>query len=403
MNPELAPTHWSLAHRVGFRFVCAHLLLYFAPVPGTAWLPLAKLLARHLFHMELTYTQNGSGDTTYDYLRVLLIALTALLATIIWSVLDRRRPNYHRLHGFVHAYLRYFIGLILMSYGLAKVFQSQFPFPSLHNLAQSYGDSSPMNLLWTFMGYSGPYNVFAGMAEVIPAMLLFYRRTATLGALIGAGVMANIVALNFCYDVPVKQFSTHLFLTCLFLALPDAGRLYRLFLSGKPVAERVFVPLLPWPRVIFGWQFVKVIALCLFFGFGIKSFMDGAPAKPKPPLQGVYRVVKMTLNDKHIDPKYVDPYIWREIVFGAPYRQSKEAGLMTIRTYGALQGGVYSLNFNLEGNEIKTNSGNIKYTPLPDGSIQLENEAYRATFIKVPEYLLVNRGFHWINEFPFNR
>ncbi len=55
------------------------------------------------------------------------------------------------------------------------------------------------------MGYSTPYNVFTGLVETVPAMLLFFRRTATLGALLLVAVLANVVMLNLCYDVPVED------------------------------------------------------------------------------------------------------------------------------------------------------------------------------------------------------
>ena len=67
-----------------------------------------------------------------------------------------------------------------------------------------------MGLLWTFMGASAPYQMLAGLAEVTCGMLLFWRRSRLLGALLAIGVMGNVVALNYCYDVPVKLFSTEL-------------------------------------------------------------------------------------------------------------------------------------------------------------------------------------------------
>ena len=74
----------------------------------------------------------------------------------------------------------------LLSYGTIKIIQTQFPFPSFDRLLERYGDSSPMGLLWTFMGYSRPYNFLAGACEASGGLLLFFRRTTTLGALVAA-------------------------------------------------------------------------------------------------------------------------------------------------------------------------------------------------------------------------
>jgi hypothetical protein len=49
------------------------------------------------------------------------------------------------------------------------------------------------------------------------------------GALVSIGVMSPVVALNFCYDVPVKLYSSHLLAMKVFLILPDLRRLLNLF------------------------------------------------------------------------------------------------------------------------------------------------------------------------------
>jgi hypothetical protein len=38
-------------------------------------------------------------------------------------------------------------------------------------LLKPYGESSPMGLLWTFMGYSTGYNLFTGGAEALGGLL----------------------------------------------------------------------------------------------------------------------------------------------------------------------------------------------------------------------------------------
>jgi hypothetical protein len=40
----------------------------------------------------------------------------------------------------------------MLVYGFIKVFPTQFHLPGPGRLVQPYGDSSPMALLWTFMG-----------------------------------------------------------------------------------------------------------------------------------------------------------------------------------------------------------------------------------------------------------
>jgi hypothetical protein len=86
-------------------------------------------------------------------------------------------------------------------YGVVKLFQGQFSAPSLEALTTPLGELPPMRLLWLFMGYSKPYIFFGGFLETAGGLLLFFRRTALLGALMVAAVMLNVVMLNLCLEL----------------------------------------------------------------------------------------------------------------------------------------------------------------------------------------------------------
>ena len=100
-----------------------------------------------------------------------------------------------------------------------------------------------MGLLWTFMGYSTVYTIFAGLGEVIGGAFLLFKRTRLIGSLIVIAIMSNVVMLNFAYDVPVKLFSTHLLLMAIFLTVPDIKRLSNLFFFNRAIAPEANVSL----------------------------------------------------------------------------------------------------------------------------------------------------------------
>ena len=128
----------------------------------------------------------------------------------------------------------------MLSYGFAKLYPLQFVPPFMTTLTETYGESSPMGILWTFMGASAAYTRFCGMAEVTAGLLLLFRRTTTVGALVATGAMLNVAALNFCYDVPVKLYSVHLVLMSIFLLIPEAMALMRFFFTRKPPSWKAF-------------------------------------------------------------------------------------------------------------------------------------------------------------------
>src|SRR4029453_8357941 len=113
-----SPHSWTPAQRVTFRFLFCYLLLFFFPFPDGVgnpyWLggkcePIWRRLVPQVAHflgITLVRTSGGSGDTSYDYVRILLMAGVALLTTVIWSIVDRRRPDYRPLQAWARIWLR---------------------------------------------------------------------------------------------------------------------------------------------------------------------------------------------------------------------------------------------------------------------------------------------------------
>jgi hypothetical protein len=250
---SLEEMQWRLAKRILFRFALCYLVLYYLPsvlnmIPGAQSLAaLYNHLWDQIIRWGLFYFLNidpaqalpnptGSGDTLIAYLRLCVTVISATTVAILWSILDRSKPHYISLHGWLRVFARYALSFALFSYAFAKIVPTQFSPLQSRQLAESYGQSSPMALLWNFIGFSTPYTVFSGLAELLPAVLLLFRRTALLCSLIAFAVMLNVVMLNFCYDVPVKLYSLNLLLLAMFLALPEARKLLSVFVLNRSTA-----------------------------------------------------------------------------------------------------------------------------------------------------------------------
>ena len=175
----------------------------------------------------------GGGDTPFQWVRALFLLVIAAVGAAIWSALDRKRLRHPLALDFPRTFLRYGLAFTMLLYGIQKVFPIQFAPLTLFRLLEPYGDSSPMGLLWTFMGFSRLYAIFAGSVEVVGAVLLLWRRTTVLGSLLLAGATTNVLLLNLSYDVPVKLYSAHLLVMALFLAAPDGVRLLRVALLRR--------------------------------------------------------------------------------------------------------------------------------------------------------------------------
>jgi hypothetical protein len=412
-----------VVRRAVFRFVFVYLILYNLPFPlpylpygaqaaepyRRFWNAAVPWVGRHVFGVEITVLPNGSGDTTYNYVQVFCFFALAAAASVVWSLLARGQGGYPRLHAGLRVYVRFALAAAMILYGSVKVIKSQFPDPPLDRLLQPFGDASPMGLLWTFMGASEGYNLFTGAGEMLGGLLLTARRTTLLGALVSIGVLGHIVALNFCFDVPVKLFSLHLLAMAAFLAAPDLPRLANLFLLGRGAEP---VPLRPLFRRRWLDRGVRALRTALVAGFvgmtlygaqqGRKAFGDLAS---KSPLYGVWEVEESAAGG---GAPVTDGAAWRRVVFDYP---NVFAVLLTSdsRVRYRLQADAGARTLTLSKQDDPGWKAALTYEETGPGLLALEGTLDgRAVRVKLrraetPQFRLVSRGFHWINEYPFNR
>ena len=263
---------------------------------GQVMTPLVGWVGSTVFGVEATLAGTGSGDRTFNWVDLVVDLALAVILSVVWAMAARRRRVGGRTLDFSRVLARYYLGTTMLVYGWVKLFPLQFALPGPDRLIQSYGDSSPMGLAWTFLGGSMGYQMFAGLCELIGGYLLFWRRTALLGALASAAVLANVVAINVFYDVPVKLFSSHLLLIAIFIMAPDVPRLVGLFGFGLPTTGRRSVPF--WDRDgrarIRGLWAVHLVFVAVLTSFHVSdnlaaSRTRGVLAEPHT-LAGVYRV-----------------------------------------------------------------------------------------------------------------
>ena len=425
---------WTRAQRLCFRFACAYLLLYLLPTP-IGWIPGTELLSA-LFHLPwealvawvgdavlrldqpIERVRTASGDTLYHYVATLCAFVLALAIAAVWTLVDRRSREHALAHHRLRIYVRYALAFILIQYGLVKIFKTQFWFPEPDRLIQPYGESSPMALMWTFMGYSAPYNLFTGAIEIAAGALLFFRRTTTLGALVCAAIMGHIVVLNLSYDVPVKLFSLHLLLISGFLLLPDARRLANLFFLDRPVPASGPPPS---PRAASATPFrrrerertklvIKLVVLgalvSAMFHAQLGRWLAHGDHAPKHPLYGLYEVTSFEENGEARPPLLTDSGRWHLLAIrrkgtvtivrkadgtAARYRmRAAEATVLLIPETGAGERFELSVSRGRDSLELAGTRGD---TPV---HIRLRER-------DLSEFLLLRRGFNWVQPRPFNQ
>jgi len=265
-----------------------------------------------------------------------------------------------------------------------------------------------MGLLWLFMGASSGYTIFAGAAEMIGGLLLAFRRTALLGALVSIGVMSHVATLNLCYDVPVKQYSLHLLAMGVFLALPHLRRLLNLFVLNRPVeAVAARPPRARFRRTALVAQAVLVAAYSGYLLYqSYEASREWGNLTPQPPFYGIWTVEELETDGVARPPLLTDATRWRRILFEYSGFVSLQLMDGSRSEYGLILG---KRRLALTKFDDKTWWSSFAYQETQPGLLALDGtldgHKTRLTLRREDEssYRLISRSFHWINESPFNR
>jgi len=422
---------WSAHSRVIFKFICIYIILHGLPLQMLyqdviVWFGHRVLGVEGPIDTSFTY----SGDKLYHWITLSFHLFIAVLGTLIWTAIDRNRKSYPRMAEGLYIFARYYLAALILLYGLVKVIPMQFPQPGLIRLTQEFGDSSPLGLAWTFLGFSTTYQVFAGLMEILGAGLLFFRRTTLLGALVTAGVMTNVVMINFLFDVPVKLFSAHLLMIATGLAALHLKPLWDFFVMGRPAQQH----LRPFPFRDRKWRIAGYITQGVIIGGALLLLFfpnyNLYRSLPEPPeIAGIYEVAEFEHHGETTGTLAAAPYRWRRVVIdNFPSAQNSPQYAIDnpdaweiaidystgervqfegrIQTEPGSLTGLVPPNPRLQDADSLALSANWHYGSddelILSGELGSEPLYVRLNRINHEELRLISRGFNWVNEVPFH-
>ncbi len=421
-------TPWNIYKKISFRFFFLLLSLfiilnnngafpffyYVIKYPTLVLHDLIPWFSQHVLHYNYDFKiyTNGSGDTSYDWVLLVFMFLISVVGCIIWSVFDRKRKSYHTAYYWLIVLVRFYLAFTLVMYGAIKVIKLQFPDPSLFRLLQPFGQASPMGLAWTFLGFSKGYNVFMGIIEV-SAILLLFRRTVIIGAFLSLAATVHVMAMNYFFDVPVKQLSTALVVMCLFILAPHFLKLYRFFVRYEnQQLEKMHRPVYKkrWLfMVAYTGKYLVIAASMLFLLSTLiaQSKTYGSNA-PKPFMYGIYNVESMGFKGKTLPPLTTDSTRWKQMIINyAGYARVKTMNDSTFN---------FTTVFNVKKKTLVLNSQDkeaaqyiLTYSVVGKDKLLISGlkgkDSISVSFKRkdLKDFRLINRGFHWVNEYPYNR
>ncbi len=432
MQPALQTLNrWSMIRRTWFLFIAVYFIIMMVDFTSSDeifphfvysalqfytnfWDWMVPWTGKHILHLSypITVKPNGSGDTTYNYVLQLLWIVFAFIIALMWALADRRRTSYNQFSYWLRIVVRYYLAFVLFTYGFVKIIKLQFPFPDLMRLTETYGDSSPMGLAWTFVGYSKGYNLFIGGFEVLGGIFLFFKRTSLFGSLIAITIMANVAAMNFSYDIPVKIFSINLVIMAAWIAWYDKERLVNFFaLNRTALPAHLAMPLkTKWKKILQ----LSLKALTILFALystlwsSIKERKEYGDAAPKPPLYGIYDVETFIKNGTALPPLATDTSRWKRIIINYP-QNIRISTMPDSLTWMKLSIDTTKKTALFTSYKDSTEMFTFRYSEPDkehlffDGTIKNDSIQINMKRFDINKFRLVKRGYNWINEYPYNR
>lgn len=334
-RPAPLVREWSSAERIFFRIGLIFSALLILPLEPTWYQHLAAartlsdffrvaLLGREVTFVTIDSESGRWGLASFANWGIALAIAVAAAGVWTWFARKSARREYTTLYYWSRLLVRYWVGVNIMNYGFMKLFPDQMPFPSLTNLHTLFGEHAAYRTYWQVVGIVTWYEIVLGALEVGAGLLLFFRRTAALGALVNFGLLYNIAHANLAYDGGVQIHSGAISLLAGLLFLHYVPDLWRLLIKGQDVVptpsnfvfrsrrkNQVFLA----AKIALWVAWVGVYAVVRHHGDTSTGFSKEPRAPGLPAATGYYQVTEFKLNGVARPYSPLDPVRWHEVVF----------------------------------------------------------------------------------------
>jgi hypothetical protein len=430
---------WNLFTRIAFRFSFVYLglfVFYFCPIwlqyllflkrffplaLGGAW-PMRQTVfwaGAHIFHMTVPPNHGVGYDGTFFWVEAFCCLVITVLATGVWSFVDRRRANYVALHKWFRLIIRFVLAALMFAYGVFKVIPAQMPYPNLFELVRPFGHFLQMQVLWTYMGAAPAYEIFAGCAEVLGGILLLVPRTAILGALICLADLTNVFVIDMSYNVANKLEVFNFILLAVFLLAPELPRLANVFLLNRGVLPSPHPQLFRTRRANRVATAVQIVVAIYLMGATVydaweNEWLVRQGIASKPALYGIWDVEQFSLDGQVRPPLLTDRDRFRRMIFdsgiiwelnidadkGAVAFQRPDDSFIYYRT--SIDVRDKTLTFTDPGHDRKDWSAHFTFERpsadqlVLDGEMNQHKLHMQLHLFDRNKLELVSSGFHWV-------
>jgi hypothetical protein len=313
---------WRWVKELGWRAVFIYFFLQAVPLDWKYY--------RQLFRVDWGHLSYGAiFDLAHYAPRNWLVVLAiSVVGAAVWlgaGGLEVRREGLarsggvnERLYYWLRVIVRYRLAIGIIAYGFIKLFPLLSPYPSISNLNTDYGDFTRWKLFSLSLGIVPDYESFLGAVEIVSGLLLFWRKTASVGAFIIAVFLGNVFMSNLAYGGGEAVYSLYLISLALFVLSYDVQRLADLLILQRPASPSRFRPVFAerWQRFArLGLKGGLIFFFVLLYGFKTKE--EGQyqfpSSKGLPGAAGVYNVSLFVVGKDTLAYSKTDPVRWQDV------------------------------------------------------------------------------------------
>lgn len=188
-----------------------------------------------------------------------------------------------KAHYYLYTFCRYFAATTMLLYAFAKLFGVQLmTSPSIYDTP--IGELSGIALTWFFYNYSFWYVAAIGSLQVLASLLLFFKKTTRLGAVLYLPIIGNILIMDFVYEISALQIAALLTTMILFILLSDFQTFFKFFIQQDPLFTDNEQP--KWVIKIHKLKYLYIPVI--FIAFFILQFNIRNNLSPKDELSGAW-------------------------------------------------------------------------------------------------------------------
>lgn len=324
---------WKSSEKILFRIAFIYLMLQALPLDWKYYRNIFRADWTHLHYSTLFYiarytpqifssNENGGWGlaTLQDWAVILLLAVTGGL---VWTYYDNKRKEYNDLYYLLRMVLRYRLAIAIVAYGFVKVFPLQLPYPSISLKNTNYGDFTDWKIAHLAYGIAPSFEVFLGLIEIFGGVLLLFRKSASIGAVIIIGMVGNVFLSNLGYNGGEAIYCLYLLIMATVIVLYDIQRWHKLIMLGKPTSPNTYMPLFynGWKstaRLLMRGAFV--LFLFTFYGYyAYALYKNGGYQYPTTKgltnAAGFYNVREFKRNNVTLPYSLTDTVRWQNVVF----------------------------------------------------------------------------------------